>query len=422
MILRFLYICLTYLLIPVVLLHLFRKGFGNRDYWHRIGERFGFFPGQNLDGAIWVHAVSVGEVQAAASLVRRLLRTYPERALVLTTTTPTGSDRARALFGDQVVHCYAPFDMAWPVKRFFNWCRPEIAIILETELWPNLYHACGSRKVPLVLASARISRKSVRRYRWVLSLFRETLSHGIVIAAQTSADARRFVTLGASSDRTHVTGNIKFDFELPAGVADLGREFRAAHAAERPVWVAASTHVNEEEITLAAHRIIQKQFPDALLLLVPRHPERFDSIAALLKRQGFAYVRRSSGLICDADSAVFLGDSMGELTTFYAAADIAFVGGSLVKIGGHNLLEPAALRLPIITGPYTYNAEGIVELFQENGLAQVVWDAESLATAVTALMADPDERKRLGDGSEALINSSRGALERLMKLLAPLLS
>jgi 3-deoxy-D-manno-octulosonic-acid transferase len=219
-----------------------------------------------------------------------------------------------------------------------------------------------------------------------------------------------------------VTGNIKFDFELPAGVADLGREFRAAHAAERPVWVAASTHANEEEITLAAHRIIQKQFPDALLLLVPRHPERFDSIAALLKRQGFAYVRRSSGLICDADSAVFLGDSMGELTTFYAAADIAFVGGSLVKIGGHNLLEPAALRLPIITGPYTYNAEGIVELFQENGLAQVVWDAESLATAVTALMADPDERKRLGDGSEALINSSRGALERLMKLLAPLLS
>jgi 3-deoxy-D-manno-octulosonic-acid transferase len=421
MILRLLYICLTYLLTPVVLLHLFRKGFGNRAYWHRIGERFGFFPQHDLDGVIWVHAVSVGEVQAAATLVKRLLKTYPERALVLTTTTPTGSDRARALFGDQVVHCYAPFDMAWPVKRFFNWCKPKIAIILETELWPNLYHECGRRNVPLVLASARISRKSIRRYRWVLSLFKETLSHGIVIAAQSSTDARRFVALGANSERTHVTGNIKFDFELPAGVIDLGREFRATHAVDRPVWIAASTHANEEEITLEAHRKIQKKFPDALLLLVPRHPERFDSIAALLKKQGFSYERRSSGRVCTANSSVFLGDSMGELTTFYAAADIAFVGGSLVKIGGHNLLEPAAVRLPIITGPYTYNAEGIVELFQEDGLAQVVWDAESLATAVTGLIADPDERKRLGDGSEALIRSSRGALERLMTLLAPLL-
>ena len=200
--LRFLYILLSYLLVPLILLHLFYKGFGNRAYWSRVGERFGFFNGAVPDGAIWVHAVSVGEVQAAAALIRALLRDYPDRPLLLTTTTPTGSDRVRALFGDRVLHCYAPFDLAWPVKRFFRWCRPTIAIILETELWPNLYHECGARKVPLVLASARVSPKSIGRYRTLVSLFKETLSHGIVLAAQTQADADRFLSLGANPART----------------------------------------------------------------------------------------------------------------------------------------------------------------------------------------------------------------------------
>ena len=198
LILRFVYIVFSYLLTPLILLHLFYKGFGNRDYWKRNSERFGFSKGTVGPGAIWVHAVSVGEVQAAAALVRELLEKYPSRPLVLTTTTPTGSDRVRALFGDQVIHCYAPFDLAWPVKRFFDWCRPAITIILETELWPNLYHECGRRNVPLVLASARVSPKSIGRYRKLVSLFKETLSNGIVIAAQTPADAERFISLGAN--------------------------------------------------------------------------------------------------------------------------------------------------------------------------------------------------------------------------------
>jgi len=422
LILRLLYIVLSYLLVPVLLLHLFYKGFGNRDYWRRNGERFGFYSGSVPDGAIWVHAVSVGEVQAAAALVRTLLERYPHRPLVLTTTTPTGSDRVRQLFGDQVIHRYAPFDLAWPVKRFFNWCRPAITIILETELWPNLYHECGYRKVPLVLASARVSPKSIKSYRALVSLFKETLSHGIVIAAQTEADAERFLSLGAAPERTHVTGNIKFDFELPDGVAREGRQLREEHAAGRPVWIAASTHANEEELALQAHRLIQQRFTDALLILVPRHPERFDGIASLLGRQDCRFVRRSTGRRCDPRTEVLLGDTMGELMTFYAASDVAFVGGSLVDIGGHNLLEPASLSLPMVTGPYTYNAQDIADLFINAGIARVVDSPQQLADAVGTLLANPDARAQQGEKAQELIEDSRGALDRLLALLEPLLS
>lgn len=421
LILRFTYIVVSYLLTPLLLLHLFYKGFGNRAYWHRNGERFGFFGAPPLAGSIWLHAVSVGEVQAAAPLVRALLESHPERPLILTTTTPTGSDRVRALFGDRVVHCYAPFDLAWPVKRFFDWCDPTIAIILETELWPNLYHECGRRKVPLVLASARLSAKSIGRYRLLVSLFRETLSHGIVIAAQTSADAERFLSLGANPERTRVTGNIKFDFELPPGVREQGAELRKKYAGARPVWVAASTHAGEEEQVLAAHRVIRKSFPDALLILVPRHPERFDGVAALLERQGFDFVRRSSDRRSTATTEVVLGDTMGELLAFYAAADIAFVGGSLVPVGGHNLLEPAALRRPILTGPNNYNAQDITELFTGSGVAQVINGTGELATAVLVLLNDPATARRLGDQAGELTETSRGALQRLLALLEPLI-
>ncbi len=421
LILRFIYIVVSYLLTPLLLLHLFYRGFGNRAYWRRNGERFGFFSAPAQTDAIWLHAVSVGEVQAAAPLVRALLKSHPERPLVLTTTTPTGSDRVRALFGDRVVHCYAPFDLAWPVKRFFDWCNPTIAIILETELWPNLYHECGRRKVPLVLASARLSAKSIGRYRLLVSLFRETLSHGIVIAAQTSADAERFLLLGANPARTRVTGNIKFDFELPPGVHEQGVELRKKYAGARPVWVAASTHAGEEEPVLAAHRAIRKSFPDALLILVPRHPERFDSIATLLERQGFDFVRRSSGHASTPTTEVVLCDTMGELLAFYAAADIAFVGGSLVKVGGHNLLEPAALRQPMLTGPHNYNAQDIADLFVDGGVAHVVHDAGELAAAVLAALSDPAAARQLGERAGELTETSRGALRRLLALLEPLL-
>ncbi len=420
-ILRFFYVLISYLLVPFLLLHLFYKGLGNRDYWGRIGERFGFFPQRDLAHVVWLHAVSVGEVQAAAPLVQALLDRFPDKTVVVTTMTPTGSDRVRSLFGDRVVHCYAPFDLDWPVKRFFSWCRPQIAIILETELWPNLYHECGTRDVPLVLASARVSKKSAGRYRYLVSLFEKTLSHGIVIAAQTPVDAERFVSIGANADRAYVTGNIKFDFTLPEGVEEEGRQLRVQHAGDRPVWIAASTHAGEEEIALEAHRKVQAEFPDALLILVPRHPERFDGVAALIDKQGFSYLRRSSGESCSSETAVLLVDSMGELMNFYAASDVACVGGSLVKIGGHNLLEPASLRLPIVTGPFTYNAPDIAELLQTGGAATVATDAAGLAAEVQLLFGNPELGKRRGVDGAALIEQNRGALARLLELLFPLI-
>ena len=417
---RFIYVILGYLLIPVLLGHLLWRSRTNPEYRQRISERFGRGHARLPQPSIWVHAVSVGEIQAAAALVRALLELYPTQPVVLTTVTPTGAQRARELFGDAVVHSYAPFDLVGAVRKFFDWSRPKLLIVLETELWPNLYHECGRRDVPLVLASARVSPKSVNRYRWMLSLFRQTLSHGIVIAAQSEADAKRFLALGADPQRTNVTGNIKFDFNLPADIEIDGAQFRQSHAPDRPVWIAASTHASEEEIVLAAHRQVLDAFPNALLLMVPRHPERFQTVTSLTVKQGFSAVRRSTGDDCTMDTEVFIGDSMGELPVFYAAADIAFVGGSLVQVGGHNLLEPAALGKPVLTGPYTYNAEDIARLLQDAGAARIVTDADELGEAVINLLGDAGERLRLGTLGRGVVDSNRGALDRLLTLIAPL--
>ena len=318
--------------------------------------------------------------------------------------------------------CTATRRSTWPAQftSFSIGRGRKLLIVLETELWPNLYHECGRRDVPLVLASARVSPKSVNRYRWMLSLFRQTLSHGIVIAAQSEADAKRFLALGADPQRTNVTGNIKFDFNLPADIEIDGGKFRQSHAPDRPVWIAASTHASEEEIVLAAHRQVLDAFPNALLLMVPRHPERFQTVTSLTVKQGFSAVRRSTEDDCTMDTEVFIGDSMGELPVFYAAADIAFVGGSLVQIGGHNLLEPAALGKPVLTGPYTYNAEDIARLLQDAGAARIVTDADELGEAVINLLGDAGERLRLGTLGRGVVDSNRGALDRLLTLIAPL--
>lgn len=420
--LRITYALITYLLIPVVLIHLWWRSLSNPAYRQRIGERFGYFGRRLANHSIWIHAVSVGEVQAAAALVGALQSRYPDSPLVLTTMTPTGSQQAQDLFGDTVVHSYVPYDLASAVRRFFDWAQPELVIIMETELWPNLFRECGRREIPLVLASARVSARSVSRYRRVVSLFRETLSHGIVIAAQTETDAKRFFSLGANQSRIRVTGNIKFDFSLNQEISLRGREFRRANAAGRPVWIAASTHTDEEQVVLAAHQKILATNPDALLILVPRHPERFQLVGSLITREGMSYVTRSSGDRCAPDTKVFLGDSMGELTMLYAAADVAFVGGSLIPVGGHNLLEPAALGIPVLTGPHTFNAADIAELLVENGSTQVVHDAGELADRVTSLLADERQRMSRGNGGREVIENNRGTLQRLLDLIDPLIA
>jgi 3-deoxy-D-manno-octulosonic-acid transferase len=417
---RFIYNLLIRIVAPIAFgLHLAR-GLRDPAYRDRPAERFGF--GARLDrDSIWVHAVSVGEVQASQPLVRALLRRYPGMPLVLTTVTPTGAARARALFGEAVIHRYVPYDLPGSVRRFFERVRPRLAVILETELWPNLFAECGHRHVPLVLASARVSQRSVRRYRRLVPLFRATLAHGIVIGAQSKADAERFLSIGASADRTRVTGNVKFDFELAPDVPGRGRAWRGRNAPSRPVWVAGSTHEGEEELVLDAHAAVRERFPDALLVLVPRHPPRFEAVRALLEKRGVAYVLRSRDEQASAATAVVLGDTMGELMTFYAAADVAFVAGSLVPIGGHNLLEPASVGAPILTGPHNFNAEDIFLKLEEAGAVQSVMDPRALGQAVAALLADPERRAAMGQRGREVVEGNRGAVARLLDLIEPLL-
>ncbi len=418
---RFVYLLLSWLLLPVFLAHLLWRSLSQPEYRRRLPERLGYGGGRPPAPSIWIHAVSVGEVTAAAPLVRILRERFPGKRLVVTTMTPTGSQRARDLFGDTVTHSYVPYDAPGPVRRFFDWVQPELAVILETEIWPNLYHECGHRRVPLVMASARVSGESVRRYRVLFGLIRDTLAHGIVIGAQSATDAERFRQLGANADRTFVTGNIKFDFELSTEVARRGREWRTLNAPDRPVWIGASTHQDEEQVLIEAHRRVLEACPGTLLILVPRHPERFAAVAALVQRAALPLARRSSGERCTSGTQVFLGDSMGELTMLYAAADVAFVGGSLVRIGGHNLLEPAALGVPALTGPYNFNAPDIADLLTEQGATVVVHDAGQISAEVIRLLGDPGERSRRGALARDLLEKNRGAVSRLLALVPPLM-
>jgi 3-deoxy-D-manno-octulosonic-acid transferase len=418
---KWVYRIVVYLLAPAVWGTMLWRGFQDRSYWQHFGERFGFGAAPGGERCLWVHAVSVGEVQASAALVRELRQRYPDYPLVVTTVTPTGRERATALLRDIAHVRYVPYDLPGSVRRFFDVVRPRVAIILETELWPHLYQECGRRRIPLVLASARISPKSIGRYRLLASLFRDALAHGIVIAAQSDGDALRFRAIGANPARTHVTGNIKFDFSLPTDVAARGAALRAEHAPTRPVWVAGSTHADEEDMLLDAHRLVRERHPAALLVLVPRHPNRFDDVAAWLDRRGATYARRSAGEVCTAGTQVYLADTLGELVMLYAMGDVAFVGGSLVPIGGHNLLEPAALGLPILSGPHTFNAEEIAQLFVDRRAVRVVSAAAELATAVGDLLSDPDERIRVGAVGREVLAENRGALDRLLALLEPVI-
>ena len=415
-----LYNLLTYLLLVPYAIYWLLRALLNRSYRHKLPQRFGYgYP--DLHGSLWVHAVSVGEVVAATPLIKELLRAYPDDPVLVTTVTPTGAARVEALFGDSVSHAYIPFETPGAINRFFGRVRPRIALIMETEIWPNLYQGCGVRRIPLVLVSARISPRSVDSYRKLLPLFRETLSHGIVIAAQSAADADRFVSLGASPDRTRVTGNIKFDVEIPDDLPARGQAFRDSMLGRRPVWIAASTHDGEETQVLDAHRELSERFPDLLLILVPRHPQRFDAVRDLLERRGETWVSRTSGAACDAATRVYFGDTMGEVTLFYAASDIAFVAGSLMPIGGHNLLEPASLGVPILTGPHVFNAQEIADRFIAQQACRVVHDAGELAAAVADWLDDPAAARQAGDSGRSILEDNRGALERLLTLVRPLL-
>jgi len=416
---RRLYLLLLYLLTPIVLLRLLWRSRQIRGYRERIGERFGFVPRPPQGVAVWVHAVSVGESLAALPLIRQLVERHGQGRVWVTTTTPTGSERIVAALGTQVIHTYAPYDLPGAVSRFLDRARPAQVVIMETELWPTLFRHLRRRDIRLTIANARLSPRSFKGYGRVAGFTRDVLRDTTLVAAQSAADAQRFASLGAPNVES--IGNLKFDIDPVASQVDAGRALRTSLGDARPAWIAASTHDSEEAAALDAHRRLCDQHPDALLILVPRHPQRFDDVARLIARQGFRSARRSE-LASDparasADVQVLLGDSLGEMWMYLAAGDLAFVGGSLVGVGGHNVLEPAALGLPVLFGPHMHNFLAARELLLGAGAAIELADAGALASRVAELLSDPAQCTRMGQAGSAAVLANRGALAKLLDIL-----
>ncbi len=419
-VLRGLYSAALYLLVPVTLYHLVWRGFRQRAYFQRWDERYASYPSAGTSAPLWLHAVSVGEVNAAAPLVDRLRALRPDLQLVVTTITPTGSERVRALWGETVTHVYLPYDLPGAVGRFLDHFRPALALIVETELWPNLLFGCRDRGIPAYILNARLSARSLRGYRVLGALIRRALGSVQLVAAQSKDDARRFLELGALPESVHVVGNLKFDM-APVDTHGFVAQFQAALGAQRPVWIAASTHEDEEAAVLVAHRTLRASHPDALLLWAPRHPERFRTAIQRAREAGFAVASRSEDGWPGLETDVFVVDTLGELSSFYACAPVAFVGGSLQAIGGHNLLEPAATGSAILSGPHLHNFADIARRLREAKAMRVVNDAAALAVALRALFDDEDARRHMADSASRLLQDGRGALARTLALIEPAL-
>ena len=415
---RLLYTAILYCAAPYFLLRLLRRGLRGSADLRRLGERFGLGGRIGPErGCVWVHAVSVGEVQAAVPIVKALRSRYPEETILVTSTTPTGADRVPKAFGGGVVHRYFPFDLPGSMARFLDRAKPRVAIIMETEIWPNLLAQCRRRGVPVVLANVRLSERSAAGYRRFRRLFAPALGGVAAIAVQSGDDARRIASIGAPPDVIDVTGSTKFDVPMRASVREEAAALRRTLGPSRGVWIAASTHEGEEALVLDAFERVLQRLPDSLLVLVPRHPERFRTAAALARRRGFDPVMRSRRPADCSRANVFIGDTMGELPLFYAAADVAFVGGTLVERGGHNVLEPAALGLPVLFGPHVFNFAEISRRLEEAGGAKTVGDSAGLGAAVIEYLNDADLRHTTGAKGRAFVESNRGAGDRVAAMI-----
>ena len=417
--LRSAYSAVLYLLLPVTIYHLVWRGFRQRGYFQRWSERYGYYPGAAPEtrSTIWLHAVSVGEVNAAAPLVEALLARRPQVPLVITSITPTGSERARALWGDRVRHVYLPYDLPGAMRRFLAQFRPGCALLMETELWPNLLFACRDAGVPVSIVNARLSERSLRGYQVLAPLIRRALQTARRVCAQGHADAKRYIRLGARPESTVETGNLKYDVAELEGLEGFVSVFRA-HAGARPVWIAASTHPDEETAVLVAHRALRQAYPDALMLWAPRHPERFKAAYEQARSFGFRTHSRSYQPLPGSDNAVFVIDTLGELGRFYACADVAFVGGSLQPVGGHNLLEPAAVGVPILTGPHLHNFSDIARQLSAAGAMEIVDSPEVLGERLVDLLGSAGLRAQMGEAGRALVVDGRGALERTWQAIS----
>ena len=418
--LRGLYSAVLYLLVPVTVYHLIWRGFRQEAYFERWSERYARYGASApANTPIWVHAVSVGEVNAVAPLVNALLEAHPHERLLVTTITPTGSARVRALWGERVAHVYLPYDLSGAVRRFLAQFSPKVALVLETELWPNLLFCCRDAGIPAYIVNARLSERSLRGYRVLRPLLARALATVRRVAAQSADDARRFAALGAPAATLVVTGNLKYDIAIdPERIAQFAHGFRE-RIGDRPVWIAASTHPDEEAAILAIQARLRERWPDLLMLWAPRHPERFRPVVQQCVDAGWRVATRTLTQWPDAGDTVFVIDTLGELQQFYACADVAFVGGSLQDIGGHNLLEPAAVGTPVVSGPHLHNFSDIARQLEAAGALRIGADAVAVGDLVQALLGDADARERMREAGLALVQAGRGALQRTLELIAP---
>lgn len=412
------YRMILYVFFPVLVGRFFLRGLRNRSYFNRIGERFGFSRIGPAPGGVWIHAVSVGEVNAAAPLVNEIIKYWPDKAITITTMTTTGSDRVLKIFGTSVSHCYLPYDYPGAVRRFVRKISPGIGLVMETEIWPNLIDCCHRRRIPLIYTNVRLSEKSWHGYNRFRSLFSKTLKQVSRFAVQSEPDASRLVRLGAEQEKISITGSLKFDIDLPQSISEAGEAVRRQLGWNRPVLIAASTHEGEETALIEIFQRIKTELQDVLLILVPRHPERFALAYKLCKKAGLTAVQRSTmpaELSNNID--VLVVDTMGELPMFIAASDVTFMGGSLVPIGGHNLLEPAALCRPVVFGPHMFNFSEISEMFLQHGAGIQVDNSDELAEVCERLLSDAGMRDQYGTQGEKLVHQNKGALEKVIALV-----
>jgi 3-deoxy-D-manno-octulosonic-acid transferase len=409
----FFYTILFYCALPFIFLRLWWRGRRVPAYRENWGERLGLLKQEPLKGCIWLHTVSLGESIAALPLIEALLKKYPSNTILITNMTPTGRRYIATKLGKRVVQAYIPYDVPFAVKSFLQKASPKIAIFFETELWPNIFFACKKAAIPIVVLNARLSARSANGYQKIAWLTASMLQNVTALCVQSEAEGQRFLQLGLAKTKLKVTGNIKFDLEIPTLVT--------RQASTRPVWIAASTHEGEEALVLAAHRTLLQTFPNALLILVPRHPERFQPVGEMVQAAGFVLKKRTEANSWEADTEVYLGDTMGELIALYAMADVALVGGSLIPRGGHNLLEPAALQKPLLSGPSHFNFVEITELLLEAEALSIVNSEEQMAAQILKLFKNPADAKAAGVRAYQVVLANRGALQKQMDVLTDIL-
>jgi 3-deoxy-D-manno-octulosonic-acid transferase len=419
---RIAYSLIFYLLIPFILLRLLWRSIKAPDYRQRWRERFACYDRILPQNIIWFHAVSVGEAEALFPLIRRLQQKKPHEKIVVTTTTPTGSVRVLAVLGQSVEHVYLPYDTPDIVKRFLRVFKPKLAVIMETEIWPNLFTYCGKNDIPLYVINARLSEKSARGYQKIPALIHSVFDNVKLVATQTQEDAERYIAIGANPNRVKTVGNIKFDIEVPEEIIVEGKQLKESELKDRFVWIAASTHQGEEQIFLDAYKEIKNSIPELLLLIVPRHPERFPEVGALCTQNALTVINRTSKQSCNQEADVYLADTMGELKMLYAAADVAFIAGSMVAVGGHNLLEASAIGVPVLFGPYMANFKEIANKVLAYKAAIQCHDKDDIVRVIRQLHSDMDYRDLLVENGKEFIYQNRGALNRLCEILAEELS